>query len=192
MTTPQDVLDYWITTLGPAAWYAGGEALDAEIRDRFAESWRAAAAGGLTDWSATAPGALAYIILTDQFPRNMWRGHADAFATDALALSAARAAIAVGHDMAIPEPQRQFFYLPFMHAEDPADQAACIGYMATRMPKTGAQNHLHARAHADVIARFGRFPYRNAALGRQTTPAEAAFLSEGGYGAIVQALQAQE
>jgi uncharacterized protein (DUF924 family) len=188
-TTAQNVLDYWITTLGPAAWYAGGEDLDADIRTRFADAWRAAAAGGLTGWAETAPGALAYIILTDQFPRNMWRGHADAFATDAMALSAARAAIAAGHDMGTPEPQRQFFYLPFMHSEDPADQAACVGYMATRMPETGASNHLHARAHAQIIDRFGRFPYRNAALGRTTTTDEADFMAQGGYGAIVQALQ---
>lgn len=188
-TRAQDVLDYWIAELGPAGWYAGGEDLDATIRARFAPLWRSAAAGGLTDWAASAPGALAYIILTDQFPRNMWRGHADAFATDALALSAARAAIAAGHDMATPEPQRQFFYLPFMHSEDPADQAACIAQMASRMPETGAANHLHARAHAEVIARFGRFPYRNDALGRPTTPAEADFIAQGGYGAIVQALQ---
>ena len=129
------------------------------------------------------------MILTDQFPRNMFRGHADSFATDALALQAARTAIAAGHDMAVPEPQRQFFYLPFMHAEDLAVQSECLHLIATRMPTTNASNILHARAHAQVIARFGRFPYRNEALGRQTTPAEAEFIATGGYGAVVQALQ---
>ena len=190
MSDPVTVLDYWLGEVGPEGWYAGGEALDAEIRDRFADLWQAAADGGLEHWIDGPAATLAFIVLTDQFPRNMWRGAARAFATDAAALEAARRAIAAGWDRAVPEPERQFFYLPFMHSEALADQQACIDLMAERMVETGASNHLHARAHAEVIRRFGRFPYRNAALGRETTAAEAAFMAGGGYGAVVQALQA--
>jgi len=190
MSDPVEVLDYWLGEVGPEGWYAGGEALDGTIRDRFADLWVAAVDGGLDHWIDGPAGSLAFIILTDQFPRNMWRGQARAFASDGLALAAAARAISAGWDMAAPEPERQFFYLPYMHSEAPADQQACIDLMATRMPDTGASNHLHARAHAEIIRRFGRFPYRNAALGRDTTPEEAAFLEGGGYGAILEALQA--
>lgn len=191
MSDPVAVLDYWLGEVGPTGWYAGGEDLDGEIRERFADLWQAAADGGLDHWIDGPGGTLAFIVLTDQFPRNMWRGSARAFATDALALDAARRAIAAGWDMAAPEPERQFFYLPFMHSEALVDQETCIGLMAERMPETGASNHLHARAHAEVIRRFGRFPYRNAALGRETSDAETAFMAEGGYGTVVQALQIQ-
>jgi uncharacterized protein (DUF924 family) len=190
MADPAEVLDYWLGDLGPEAWYAGGEDLDGEIRGRFADLWLAARDGGLDHWVDGAAGALAFIVLTDQFPRNMWRGTAESFATDAAALAAARRAIAEGWDMDAPEPERQFFYLPLMHAEDLAEQEACIRLMAERMPRTGASNLLHARAHAEVIRRFGRFPYRNAALGRDTTPDEAAFMAEGGYASVVEALKA--
>jgi uncharacterized protein (DUF924 family) len=190
MSDPVTVLDYWLGEVGPDGWYAGGEGLDGEIRDRFADLWQAAADGGLDHWIDGPGGTLAYIVLTDQFPRNMWRGSGRAFATDAQALAAARRAIAAGWDMAAPEPERQFFYLPFMHSEALADQEYCIGLMAERMPETGASNHLHARAHTEVIRRFGRFPYRNDALSRETTEAEAAFMAAGGYGSVVEALKA--
>lgn len=185
---PHEVLDFWLHEVGPEGWYAGGEALDAEVREGFADLWRAARDGGLDHWVEGAAGALGFIILTDQLPRNMWRGQADAFATDALALAAARRAVAAGWDTAAPEPDRQFFYLPFMHAEDAAAQAECVRLIGARMPETGADNLRHARAHAEVIARFGRFPARNAALGRATTPAEAEYLSGGGYAEILRKL----
>lgn len=190
MSDPVTVLDYWLGELGPEGWYAGGADLDADIRDRFADLWQAAADGGLDHWVEGPAGALAFIVVTDQFPRNMWRGTARAFATDAAALAAARTALAAGWDMAAPEPERQFFYLPLMHSEAMQDQLDCIGLMAERMPETGESNLLHARAHAEVIRRFGRFPYRNAALGRETTAEEAAFLAAGGYASVVEALKA--
>lgn len=192
MSDPVTVLDYWLGEVGEAGWYGGGDDLDAEIRDRFADVWQAAAERGLDHWVDGPGGALAFIVLTDQFPRNMWRGSARAFATDAMALAAARRAIAEGWDMAAPEPERQFFYLPLMHSEVLADQEDCIGFMVERMPETGVSNALHARAHAEVIRRFGRFPYRNAALGRETAPAEADFMEQGGYGAVVAALKSVE
>lgn len=189
MSSPEDVLDYWLGQIGPEGWYSGDAALDADIRDRFLELWQAAEVGGLEHWVEGTAASLAYLILCDQFPRNMFRGEAQAFATDARALAAARKAVAEGWDLGAPEPDRQFFYLPFEHSEDPADQADCITLMTERMPEN-PDNALHARAHAQIIARFGRFPFRNAALGRDTTPEEAAFLAEGGYGAIVRALKA--
>lgn len=182
------VLDFWLHEVGPAGWYAIDEAIDAEIRARFGALWREAEAGDHGHWTAGPRGALAYLILTDQFPRNMFRGDASAFATDGRARAAASSAIAAGLDAAIPEPERQFFYLPFMHSEDIADQDRCIALMTAGLPVTGAGNLRHAHAHRAVIARFGRFPYRNAALGRTTTEAEAAFLAAGGYGAILREL----
>ncbi|MCL7464751.1 DUF924 family protein [Phaeovulum sp. NW3] len=177
-----DILQFW-DRIGPEGWYRGDDALDRDIRTRYAGLWEEARDGGLSGWQATAPGALALILLLDQFPRNMFRDHADSFATDARALDEATRAIAAGHDLATDPPLRQFFYLPFMHAEDRAAQDRCIALFAERMP---GDNLRHARAHADVIARFGRFPWRNAALGRVTTAAEQAFLDAGGYGAALQ------
>lgn len=190
MTTAEEVVDYWLG-LGPAGWYKVDEAIDRTIRDRFGAAWEAAHAGGLTEWQATPQGALGYLILTDQFPRNMFRGSAQAFATDARALAAAEAAIAAERDKAIPEPERQFFYLPFMHAEDLALQDRGVALIADRMPETGAANLPHARAHREIIRRFGRFPYRNAAFGRTDTAAERAFLDAGGYGAVLNEIEAE-
>lgn len=190
MSDPVAVLDYWLGEVGPDGWYAGGEALDGEIRDRFGDLWQAAADGGLDHWVDGPAGALAYLVLTDQFPRNMWRGSGRAFATDAAARDAARRAIAEGWDMAAPEPERQFFYLPLMHSENLCDQDRAVRLIAERMPKTGASNLLHARAHREVIRQFGRFPFRNAALARRTTGAEREFVDGGGYGETVRQLQA--
>ena len=187
--TPQDVVAYWIDEVGPARWYDSDPALDADIRARFEAAWDAAASGSLSDWKCGPVRTLGYLVLTDQFPRNMFREDARAFATDPQARSAARQAIARGWDMRVPEPQRQFFYLPLMHSEVLEDQEKSVRLILTRMPETGAGNLLHARAHREVIRRFGRFPYRNAALGRTSTPAEADFLAAGGYGAIVRELQ---
>jgi uncharacterized protein (DUF924 family) len=190
MSNPEEVLDFWLGEVGPEGWFAGGDALDAEVRDRFADLWRAAAEGGLDHWIDGPGPSLAFIVVTDQFPRNMFRGTALAFSTDAMALAAARAVTAAGWDIAAPEPDRQFFYLPFEHSEEIADQDRAVSLFAERMPETGAATLLHARAHRDIIRRFGRFPSRNSALGRESTPEEAVFMAEGGYGAVVRALQA--
>ncbi len=120
MSDPIDILDYWIGEVGEDGWFAGGDALDGEIRARFAEVWQAAADGGLEHWVEGAAPTLAYLVLCDQMSRNMHRGSALAFATDAQALAAARKAIDEGWDMAVPEPERMFFYLPFEHSENPA------------------------------------------------------------------------
>ncbi len=187
MSDPVEVLDFWLGEIGPDGWYAGGDALDARVRGRFAELWQAAMDGGLEHWVDGAAGTLAYLIVTDQFPRNMFRGEAKAFASDPLARAAARTALEAGWDMDAPEPERQFFYMPFEHSEDTADQALAVSLITERMPGD-AEKALHARAHQEIIARFGRFPPRNAALGRDTTPDEQEFLDNGGYGAVVRAL----
>jgi uncharacterized protein (DUF924 family) len=182
------ILDFWLEEVGPEGWYAADEALDGTIRDRWRADWEAARGGGLDHWQASPPGALAFILLTDQFPRNMFRDDPRSFATDALALRAAGKAIHRRWDLRLPEPGRQFFYLPLMHAETQSDQDRCVRLVITRLPETGTENLLHARAHRAVIRRFGRFPHRNAALGRETTPEERAYLDAGGYGAVVREL----
>lgn len=192
MADPAEILDFWIGDIGPEGWYAGGEEIDAEIRDRFQEVWQAASEGGLDHWLAGPGPAMALIVLTDQFPRNMFRGMAQAFATDPLARGAAHRAIDAGWDLAAPEPERQFFYMPFMHSEVIGDQDLCVALLKARMPEAAASNLLHAHAHREVIRRFGRFPFRNAALGRENTPEETDFLENGGYGALLEALKIED
>jgi uncharacterized protein (DUF924 family) len=184
MSDPVEVLDFWLGEVGPEGWYAGGEALDAECRLRFGDLWQAAHEGGLEHWVEGAAGTLAYLVICDQLARNIHRGRAEAFATDARARAAARKAVAAGWDLEAPEPERQFFYMPFEHSEDAADQALAVQLLTERLA-SDPEMALHARAHQAIIARFGRFPFRNVALGRETTPEEAEFLANGGYAAEV-------
>jgi uncharacterized protein (DUF924 family) len=188
MADPVEVLDFWLGELGEAGWYAGGEELDALCRDRFGEAVVAAREGGFDHWVEGTAGTLAFLILTDQLPRNIYRNTALAFASDTKALAAAKQAVEMGWDLGAPEPERQFFYLPFEHAEDLADQDRSVELFADRMPDA-AETLLHARAHREVIHRFGRFPTRNAALGRASTPEEEVYLGSGGYGAVLAALR---
>ena len=188
--TPEEILAFWLDEVGEKGWYEEDADLDAEITRRFKASWEAARDGGLSLWMTYPSGSLAYLILTDQFSRNMFRGEPKAFATDPAALAQSKIAVDKGWDLKIDEPARQFFYMPMMHSECISDQERCIRMFMTRMPKTGAENLLHARAHRDVIRKFGRFPYRNDALERQTLETEMAFLQNGGYGATVRELQA--
>ena len=189
---PETVLDFWLGDLTPQDWYAVDPALDARIRERFLPTWERLHEGGKQGWLTGCVGSLAYIIVADQFPRNMFRDDPRAFTTDDRARAAARRAIEEGWDMTAPEPDRQFFYLPFMHSEAAADQALYCRLIGERMPETGESNLLHARAHEEVIRRFGRFPHRNDALGRDTSTEERAFLETGGYGAVVRRLQTDE
>lgn len=183
MTRVTDVVEFWVGEVGAARWYGVNAALDEAIATRFGPAVAAARAGAMEDWMLTPAGSLALILLLDQFPRHIHRDKAAAFQSDRKALCVAKRAIRLGYDMKIPEPERQFFYLPLMHAESKDDQDRCVRLILTRMPETGAANLPHAVAHRDVIRRFGRFPYRNAALGRATTPPEAAWLAAGGYSA---------
>ena len=178
-----DVIRFWLEDVGPSGWYKSDPELDETIRERFLDLWRQGDAGELDHWTLRPEGALALLILLDQFPRNMFRGCERAFSTDPKALAIAKRALTKGFDLKINEPERQFFYLPLMHSESITDQDRCVRLILTRMPKSGEENLKHAKAHRDVIRRFGRFPYRNEALGRPTTPPEHAFLQQGGYAA---------
>ncbi|MBC6438453.1 MAG: DUF924 domain-containing protein [Rhodobacteraceae bacterium] len=186
----EDVLGFWLESCGPGKWYAQDDNLDDQITRHFGALWRDAADGKLDTWKGHPRKALGFIILTDQFPRNMFRNSAMAFSTDRLAKSAACYSIDRGWDMRTAEPGRQFFYMPFCHSEVLSDQDHCVRLMKERMPETGAGNILHARVHREIIRRFGRFPYRNAALGRATKPAEQRFMDDGGYGLILGELEA--
>ncbi|MFU8863988.1 MAG: DUF924 family protein [Rhodobacterales bacterium] len=189
MVTADEVLSFWLDEVSPQDWYATDDALDQRIRDRFLKTWDEATEGALGLWLTYPAGALAYIILTDQFPRNMFRGSAKAFATDQNALAAAKVSIDRKWDLKINEPERQFFYLPLMHSENLCDQERCVRLVHERMPETGASNLLHAKAHREVIRLFGRFPYRNDALSRASTAPERDYVAEGGYGETVRQLQ---
>jgi uncharacterized protein (DUF924 family) len=173
---PADVVGFW-RDAGMDKWFRGGEAFDAECRARFLDAHFAAARRECEGWMDTAEGALALLVLLDQIPRNVFRGSGHAFASDGLALHYATRAIAAGFDAASEAGLRMFFYLPFEHSEDMADQDRAVALFAA----LGNANLLaYANAHRDVIARFGRFPHRNAALGRTNTPDEQAWLDAGG------------
>ncbi len=192
MVQADDVLRFWLDECGPDLWYAENAELDARIREKFLDTWEGAKEGRYALWLTYPSGALAYIIVTDQFSRNMFRGDRAAFSMDRTARSAAKSAISKGWDMRIDEPARQFFYLPLMHSENLADQDRCVRLLCERMPNEGETNLLHSRAHREVIRRYGRFPTRNAALGRECTTAEQTYLNEGSYGSVVRQLQGAE
>lgn len=179
--TPEEINRFWIEETGPAGWFGGGAALDQSIRDRFGAAWQRAPELAAA-WKSTAEGMMAALILTDQFPRNMFREDPRAFATDALARALAEEGIAQGFDLQFPNPQRNFFYLPFEHSEDLADQDRAVALIGAR---STAEHLRHAQLHRDAIAHFGRFPWRNAALGRTPTAEEDALMAAGGYGALV-------
>lgn len=170
------VLTFWFQeqpeVFNPA-WFTKDPAFDAAIARHFGAAVEQAAAGALDDLMTDPAGALVLCILLDQFPRNLYRGSARAFATDAKALSVARNAVAEGFDRIFPVSQRMFFYLPYEHSEDPAVQQASLRLFASL---NSDDLLLYARRHADIIARFGRYPHRNAALGRISTAEEEAFL----------------
>jgi len=172
---PRQILEFWFKETPQSRWFIADPALNAAARSRFEDVWREGRAGGLTDWENDKQGTLALIVLFDQFPRNMFRGTAEAFSTDALARSAAKRAIARGDDLEAPASVRNFYYLPLTHSEDPADQESCVRFTRERL---GEQHYSYpyALSHQAVIERFGRFPARNQALGRSTTPEEAEFL----------------
>lgn len=184
--TPETLMTFWTDEVTEPGWYKADGAIDALIRQRFGGVWQRVRATGKAAW----PGDLfATILLCDQFARNMHRGQAEAFATDGLARSLARTGIARGADLTTAQPLRQFWYMPLTHSEDLADQDDAVALIAERLD--GMETLLHARVHRAVIQRFGRFPFRNAALGRVDTAQEAAFLADGGYGALVRNMRDQ-
>lgn len=174
---PEDIIGFW-KSAGPARWWSKSPAFDDAIRLKFEATHHAAARGNYASWQDSPEGALALLILLDQFPRNLYRGSAHAFATDPLARRIARQAVTAGFDEAYEPPMRGFFYLPFEHSEDLADQKLAVELFAACGDEDGLK---WARVHLDIIQRFGRFPHRNPALGRDTTPEEQVFLDEGGF-----------
>ncbi len=177
--TPSDVVAFW-KEAGPAKWFAKDAAFDAEFRRRFHDAHVAAARRELDDWAGTAEGALALLILLDQFPRNSFRDTGHAFATDPLARMFANNALEAGRDLEIEGDIRRFFYLPLQHSEDSGDQARQVELFQTRMSRK--PDDRWAEHHHEIIARFGRFPHRNRALGRASSAEETAFLEGGGFG----------
>ena len=180
VTTIDEIWRFWFDEAGPKRWYKQSDAFDDTIRTHFGAAHEAAAAGVLDDWRQSARGCVALCILLDQFPRNMFRGTARAFATDDLALVVAEHALAEGFDLdpGLDNRSRQFLYLPLEHSEDLERQRRCVRLTSERMPDSNFGDY--AKQHHDVIERFGRFPHRNAVLGRPNTAAEEAYLSDGG------------
>jgi uncharacterized protein (DUF924 family) len=173
---PQTIVDFW-REASPDRWFGKDAEFDATVRQRFRDVHERAAANGLDAWAAEPTGALALILLLDQFPRNMFRGTERAYATDAKALAIAKVALERGDADTVGEDVNRFLALPLMHSEDLADQHACVGWMERLDP----ESLRHAVEHRDVVARFGRFPHRNAILGRKTSEEERAFLDDGGF-----------
>lgn len=172
-----EIVAFW-RAAGPKRWFAKSDAFDEALRARFGRRVEEAAAGTLDHWRNVPEGALARILLLDQLPRNLYRETPAMFAADPMAREAADAAIAAGHDKAFARDLRTFFYLPFMHSEDMADQERSL---ALYEALGDADSLKFAEVHADAIRRFGRFPHRNAILGRDTTPEEQAYLDAGGF-----------
>ncbi len=173
----RDVLDFWFQDCTPTQWFSRDPALDARISHRFGPVHRLAAAGKLADWGGSAAGALAEILLLDQFSRNIYRDDPRAFATDPLARQRLAAALDKKLDKDLDRSRRVFLYMPLMHSENLADQTLSV----TLFGRLGLADSLdYAEKHREIIARFGRFPHRNAVLGRASTPEEVAFLQQPG------------
>jgi uncharacterized protein (DUF924 family) len=170
MEWTREVLEFWLL-LEPERWWKADPALDEEVTKRFSELWQEQRGRHPSDFLGSAEDAAAAVILFDQFPRNMFRGHADQFSTDPLALAIAKQAIDKGYDEELDKPARSFLYMPFQHSEDPKDQQRSL-LLFTALGD--AEQLRFARLHNDVVARFGRFPHRNAVLGRKPTALERA------------------
>ncbi|MEQ8306702.1 MAG: DUF924 family protein [Hoeflea sp.] len=177
--TPETVLEFWFSELTPKQWFVKEDAIDRQIAERFTGLHLALAREVPDTWRATPEAWLALTIVYDQFPRNIYRDTPLAFATDGLALREAKQAIAAGADARVSKDRRIFFYMPFEHSEDLADQDMCVALCEA----LGDETYLdYAHRHRDVIAKFGRFPHRNPIFRRESTPAEEAYLSEPGAG----------
>jgi uncharacterized protein (DUF924 family) len=173
LASQEDIISFW-ETAGPEKWFSKDEAFDAQIRERFLATYEAAVAGDLADWDESPTGALALLILLDQFPRNMFRGTKKIYATDPMALTIAEKAIEADFHKAFKPPMSRFFILPLTHAEDLAAQERSVALNAELEDADGLK---WARHHRDIVARFGRFPHRNEILGRESTADEAEFLA---------------
>lgn len=181
MSPSDEVLSFWVEA-GPSKWFAKDQAFDQAIRDRFETRHMEGSTGALDHWADTPEGALALVVLLDQFPRNMYRASAHAFATDPLARSIARQAVDRGEHLKVEAAVRFFFFMPFEHSEDMADQDRAVALFEELQAATGEPGNLPwAEKHRDIIVRFGRFPHRNPCMGRASTAEELKFLAEGGF-----------
>jgi uncharacterized protein (DUF924 family) len=180
--SPLDVLQFWFRETPRENWFRADPAFDAAIRARFLDTWYAAKDGKLDRWAETKEGALARIVILDQFSRNMFRGKGMAFSTDAMARAMAKQSLVCGFDRNATDDEKNFFYLPLMHSEDRADQEQCVRLIREHLGEAHTA-YGYALRHRDVIERFGRFPGRNAALGRTSTREEKDFLAQqpGGF-----------
>ena len=174
---PNDILIFW-REAGRDRWYRRDDAFDGQVRERYLALWRQASAGELSSWEASDDGALALVIVLDQFPRNMFRDDPQTYASDSQARDVAARAIGRGTDQRIDPLLLEFLYMPFMHSEHLPDQLRCVELFAGT---ANTENQEFAEQHADIVRRFGRFPHRNRILGRDTTPEEQAFLDAGGF-----------
>lgn len=186
MDKHREVLDFWFGTESDEnygefreAWFRKDDDFDREVQSRFSDVYEEAASGRLDSWREDSRSALALVIVLDQFPRNMFRGDPRSWATDAKALETAKYAVEHALDRELPAFQRSFVYMPFMHSEDVEDQRRSVELFEL-MGEDGKNNVEYAAAHMKIIERFGRFPHRNEVLGRETTPEEAAFLTQPG------------
>ena len=179
ISTLDEVLTFWFDELRPQDWFESTPDLDLQCSLRFRETHLALAAAIPPTWHGTTAGMLAAIIVLDQFPRNLNRGSAHAFAADPLAREVAGRAIARGFDQAFDNPERRFLYMPFMHSEDLGDQERCVALSEASGDDDSTK---WAIVHRDIIRDFGRFPHRNAVLGRESSAEEQRFLDDGGFG----------
>lgn len=177
VSSPGALLDQWLALPEDTVFGADPE-FDRTLSERYGETLKAAEAGSLDHWAETAEGAVALVILLDQMSRNIHRGTPGMYANDAKALAVSKRAIARGNDLRLSRQARRWFYMPFMHSEDPADQQRCIELCQA----SGLVDVVpYAEQHAEIVRRFGRFPHRNAILGRETSQEEAAYLADGGF-----------
>lgn len=176
METPQSLLKFWFADTARKRWFDSTPEFDRELTERFLPVWHSAAGGDLVEWERTPEGALALVIVLDQFPLNMFRGKAQSFSTEAASRDVADAAILRGFDQQLSDQQKSFLYLPYMHSEDLEDQERSVALFEA----AGLEDSLKwARHHRDIVKRFGRFPHRNAVLGRENRAEEAAYLASG-------------
>ena len=182
---PEFILNFWLDEVGPNCWYSSDDSLDGLIEQNFKETFEYILSGGNSLWLTYPSGALAYIIVLDQFSKNIFRGSKKSFAADRIALAASKQSIKYEFDLKINEPARQFFYLPLMHSENLYDQEKCIRQILQKLPLSGRNLLKHARAHRELIRSYGRFPNRNSQLGRANTHFEQEYFEHGGYQAVL-------
>ena len=182
---PEFILNFWLDEVGPNCWYNSDDSLDGLIERKFKETLQYILSGGHSLWLTYPSGALAYIIVLDQFSRNIFRGSKSSFAADRIAMSASKQSIKYEFDLKINEPARQFFYTPLMHSENLYDQEKCIRQILQKLPLSGPSLLKHAQAHRELIRSYGRFPNRNSQLGRTNTLFEQEYFDHGGYQAVL-------